>query len=63
MCFFGSEGHVALDRNPEQGYDTLLLRMIPGDISTLFTPKSFTFGLFASIKYLEKHLCAFFLPN
>ena len=29
-AFFCSEGHVALDRNPQQGYDTLLLRMIPG---------------------------------
>ena len=34
QCFFGSEGHVALDRNPGPGYhyDTLLLRIIPGDI-------------------------------
>ena len=31
-AFFGSEGHVALDRNPGPGYDILLLRMIPGDI-------------------------------
>ena len=31
-CFFGSEGHVALDTNPGPGYDTLLLRMIPGDL-------------------------------
>ena len=31
-CFFGSEGHVALDRNPVPGYDTLLLRMISGDL-------------------------------
>ena len=30
--FFGSEGHVALDRNPGPGYDTMLLRMIPGDL-------------------------------
>ena len=30
-CFFSSEGHVALDRDPGTGYDTLLLRMIPGD--------------------------------
>ena len=30
-CFFGSEGHVALEKNPGPGYDTLLLRMIPGD--------------------------------
>ena len=32
MSIFGSLGHVALDRNPEPGYDTLLLRMIPGDL-------------------------------
>ena len=32
MVLFGSEGHVALDRNPGPGYDTLLLRMIPGDL-------------------------------
>ena len=30
-CFFGIEGHVALDRNPGHGYNTLLLRLIPGD--------------------------------
>ena len=31
-CFFGSEGHVALDRNPEPGYITVLLRLIPRDL-------------------------------
>ena len=31
-CFFSNEGHVALDRNLGPGYDTLLLRMIPGDL-------------------------------
>ena len=31
-CFFGSEGHVALDRNLGPVYDTLLLRLIPGDL-------------------------------
>ena len=31
-CFFGSEGHVVLDRNTGPGYDTLLLRLIPGDL-------------------------------
>ena len=31
-CFFGIEGHVALDRNPWPGYNTLLLQLIPGDI-------------------------------
>ena len=31
-AFFGSEGHVALDRNPGPGYDTLFLRLIPGDL-------------------------------
>ena len=29
-CFFKS--HVALDRNLGPGYDTLLLRLIPGDL-------------------------------
>ena len=29
--------HVALDRNPGPGYDTLLLRMIPGDLLSAFT--------------------------
>ena len=31
-CFFGIGGHLALDRNPEPGYNTLLLRLIPGDL-------------------------------
>ena len=31
-CFFGSEGHVALDRNSGPGYTTLLFRLIPGDL-------------------------------
>ena len=35
-CFFGSEGHVALDRNPGPGYDTLLLWIIPGDLLIAF---------------------------
>ena len=30
--FFGIEDHVALDRNPGLGYNTLLLRLIPGDL-------------------------------
>ena len=40
-CFFGSEGHVALDRNPGMGYDTLLLRMIPGDPLSAFPHRRF----------------------
>ena len=40
-CFFGSEGHVALDRNPGPRYDTLLLRMIPGDLLSAFPHKQF----------------------
>ena len=40
-CFFGSEGHVALDRNPGTGYDTLLLRMIPGDLLRAFPHRQF----------------------
>ena len=38
---FGSEGHVALDRNPGPGYDTLLLRMIPGDLLSVCPHRQF----------------------
>ena len=31
-CFFGIDGHVAVDRNPGLGYNILLLRLIPGDL-------------------------------
>ena len=41
LCFFGSKGHVALDRNPGPGYDTLLLRMIPGDLLSAFPHRKF----------------------
>ena len=41
QCFFGSEGHVALDRNPGPGYDTLLLRIIPGDLLSAFPHRQF----------------------
>ena len=40
-CFFGSEGHVALDRNPGPGYDTLLFRMILGDLLSVFPHRQF----------------------
>ena len=40
-CFYGSEGHVALDRNPGPGYDTLLLQMIPGDLLSAFPHRQF----------------------
>ena len=30
--FFGIKGHVALDRNPGPRYNTLLLRLIPGNL-------------------------------
>ena len=29
-CCLGIEGHVALDRNPGLGYNTILFRLIPG---------------------------------
>ena len=29
---FWDRGHAALDRNPGSGYNTLLLRLIPGDL-------------------------------
>ena len=32
IVLFGSKDHVALDRNPGPGCDTLLLLMIPGDL-------------------------------
>ena len=41
LCFFGSEGHVALDRNPGPGYDTLLLRRITGDLLSAFLHRQF----------------------
>ena len=41
QCFFDSEGHVALDRNPGPGYDTLLLRMISGDLLSAFPHRQF----------------------
>ena len=41
MRLFGSKGHVALDRNPGPGYDTLLLRMIPGDLLSAFPHRQF----------------------
>ena len=51
-AFFDSEGHVALDRNPGTGYDTLLLRMIPRDLlsdipidSSTHYPAFWTVGL------------------
>ena len=31
-CFFSIKGFVALDRNPGLGYNTLFLRLIPGDL-------------------------------
>ena len=31
-CFFGINGHVALDKNPGPGNDTLLLQLILGDL-------------------------------
>ena len=31
-CFFSIEGHETLDSNLGPGYDTLLLRLIPGDL-------------------------------
>ena len=40
-CFFGSEGHAALDRNPGPGYDILLLRLIPWDISSACLHRQF----------------------
>ena len=40
-CFFGSEGHVALDRKPGTGDDALLLRLIPGDFLSAFSQRQY----------------------
>ena len=39
--FFGSEGHVALERSPGQGYDTPFLQIIPGDLSSACSNRQF----------------------
>ena len=39
--FFGFRGHVALDRNPGFGYNTLLLRLIPGYLSSACPHRQF----------------------
>ena len=41
LYFFGSEGYVALDRNPGLGYYTLLLRLIPGYILSAYPHRQF----------------------
>ena len=35
------EGHAALDRNPEPGYNTLLLRLIPGYLLRAYPHRKF----------------------
>ena len=35
------EGHVALDINPGQGYNTLLLQLIPGDLLSACAARQF----------------------
>ena len=51
-CFFGIEGHVALDRNPGPGYDTLLLRLISGYIFS-----AFPHGQFQTSSAFQTHAC------
>ena len=51
QCFFGCEGHVALDRNPGPGYDTLLLGMIPGDLLSAFPHRQYV------CMYVCMHAC------
>ena len=48
-CLFSIEGYVALDRNPEPEYDTLLLRLIRGDLYSACSHNQFHTlpGLFA----------------
>ena len=38
--FFGIEGYAALYRNPGPGYNTILLRLVPGDVYSALTSKA-----------------------
>ena len=40
-ALFGIKGYVSLDKNKGQGHNTLLLRLIPGDLYSA-CPQSFT---------------------
>ena len=40
-CFFGSENNVALEGNPAPVYNTLHLRLIPGDLSSACPHRQF----------------------
>ena len=40
-AIFSIQGYVALDRNPGSGYDTLLLRLIPGNLYCVCPHKQF----------------------
>ena len=53
-CFLGSEGHVALDRNPGPGFNTLLLRFTPGDLVSACPHRQFHAlpGLLDTVKLL-----------
>ena len=41
QCFFGIRGRVALDGNPGMGHNTLLLRLIPGDLQSAWPHRYF----------------------
>ena len=41
QCFDDIVGHAALDRNPGPGYDTLLLRLIPGRLYSACLQRQF----------------------
>ena len=40
-CFFVIECHAVPDRNPGPGYNTLLLRLIPGDLYSAWPDRQF----------------------
>ena len=40
-AFSAAKGYVALDRNPEPRYDTLLLQLIPGDLLSACPDRQF----------------------
>ena len=55
-CLFGIEGNVALDRNPEQGYHTLLLRMMSDDLLNAYPTYNEVIRSVYGDKYIYLHI-------
>ena len=63
--FFYIEGHVAQDKNPGPGYNTLLLRLIPGDLLSACPHRQFHTlpGLLNSRAALSNSYPNAYVPN